>query len=85
MSEITLVGLDLAKNIFRINCLNEKGKWIVNKNISRKGIVKFFVNLPPCTVAMEGCASSHYRGSKIESLRHKVLLLHPIYVSPYRL
>lgn len=85
MSQITLIGLDLAKNIFRINCLDEKGKRIANKNISRDRIVRFFANLPPCVVAMEACASSHYWGRKLESLGHKVLLIHPLYVSPYRL
>jgi hypothetical protein len=31
MSEITLIGIDLAKNIFRINCLDENGKRVMNK------------------------------------------------------
>lgn len=85
MNQITLIGIDLAKNIFRINCLDEKGKRVTNKNLHRESIIQFFAPLPECTVAMEACASSHYWGRTIESLGHTVKLIHPRYVTPYRL
>ena len=85
MSEITLIGIDLAKNIFRINCVDENGKRVMNKNLHRDNIIKFFAPLSECTVAMEACASSHYWGRTIESLGHTVKLIHPRYVAPYRL
>jgi transposase len=85
MSEITLIGIDLAKNIFRINCLDENGRRVMNKNLHRGSIIQFFAPLPECTVAMEACASSHYWGRAIESLGHTVRLIHPRYVTPYRL
>jgi transposase len=85
MSEITLIGIDLAKNIFRINCLDESGKRIMNKNLHRESVIRFFTPLSECTVAMEACASSHYWGRTIESLGHTVKLIHPRYVTPYRL
>ena len=85
MSEITLIGIDLAKNIFRINCVDENGKRVMNKNLSRDSVINFFAPLPECTVAMEACATSHYWGRTIESLGHTVKLIHPRYVTPYRL
>jgi transposase len=85
MSEITLIGIDLAKNIFRINCVDENGKRVMNKNLHRDSVINFFAPLPECTVAMEACASSHYWGRTIESLGHTVKLIHPRYVTPYRL
>jgi transposase len=85
MSEITLIGIDLAKNIFRINCLDENGKRVMNKNLHRESIIQFFAPMSECTVAMEACASSHYWGRTIESLGHTVKLVHPHYVTPYRL
>lgn len=85
MNKITLIGIDLAKNIFRINCLDENGKRVMNKNLHRESITQFFAPLPECTVAMEACASSHYWGRTIESLGHTVRLIHPRYVTPYRL
>lgn len=85
MNKITLIGIDLAKNIFRINCVDENGKRVMNKNINRNSVIQFFVSQPECTVAMEACASSHYWGRTIESLGHTVKLIHPRYVTPYRL
>jgi len=85
MSESTLIGIDLAKNIFRINCVDENGKRIMNKNLHRDSVINFFAPLNECTVAMEACASSHYWGRTIESLGHTVKLIHPRYVTPYRL
>lgn len=85
MSKITLIGIDLAKNIFRINCMDENGKRLMNKNLHRESIIQFFAPLSECTVAMEACASSHYWGRTIESLGHTVKLIHPRYVAPYRL
>jgi transposase len=85
MSEITLIGIDLAKNIFRINCLDENGKRVMNKKLHRDSLIRFFAPMSECTVAMEACASSHYWGRTIESLGHTVKLIHPRYVTPYRL
>lgn len=85
MNEITLIGLDLAKNIFRINALDKHGKRIMNKNIHRGSMVTFFANLPSCMVAMEACSSCHYWARTIESLGHEVRIIHPRYVTPYRL
>jgi transposase len=85
MNEITLIGIDLAKNIFRINCLDKNGKRVMNKNLHRESVIQFFAPLAECTVAMEACASAHYWGRTIESLGHTVKLIHPRYVTPYRL
>lgn len=85
MSEVTLIGIDLAKTIFRINAVDDKGGRRMNKNIHRDNLVRFFAPLPECAVAMEACASSHYWGRTLESLGHTVKLIHPRYVTPYRL
>lgn len=85
MSNTTLIGIDLAKNIFRINCVDENGKRVMNKNLHRESVIPFFARHPECTVAMEACASSHYWGRTIESMGHTVQLIHPRYVTPYRL
>jgi transposase len=74
-----------AKNILRINCVDKKGKRVMNKSLHRDSLLRFLTALPQCTVAMEACASSHYWGRAIASLGHTVKLVHPRYVTPYRL
>ena len=38
---------------------------------------------PPCIVAMEACATSHYWGRVAQRLGHEVRLVPPIYVKPF--
>ena len=35
MSNITLLGIDLAKNVFQLHGVNEHGKKVLGKKISR--------------------------------------------------
>lgn len=74
------VGLDLAKNVFHIVCVNAHGKEIKKCMLRRKQVHQFFVQLPPCCVAMEACASSHYWGRELQALGHDVKLIPPQYL-----
>jgi transposase len=40
--------------------------------------------LPPCLVGLEACCSAHYWAHKIERLGHRVRLMSPRFVKPYR-
>lgn len=57
---ITTIGIDLAKNVFQIYGVDAKGKAVMSKRLSRKRLVPFFADLPPCLIGMEACGSSHY-------------------------
>ena len=60
MSEITTVGLDLAKNIFQVRDVDQTGTAIVIKRLRRSQVIAFFAGLPPCLVGMEACATAHH-------------------------
>ena len=81
--KMTTVGLDLAKNIFHVVCINAQGKEVKKRMLRRKQVRPFFVQLPPCVVGMEACAGSHYWGRKLRALGHDVKLIAPQYVKPY--
>ena len=72
---IKTVGLDIAKNIFHLVCLNQYGKLVKRKKLRRAQLLIFFANLPSCTIAMEGCASAYYWQRELTKLGHKVKLL----------
>jgi len=57
--KITTVGLDLAKNIFHVVCINAQGKEVKKRMLRRNQVRPFFVQLPPCVIGMEACASAH--------------------------
>lgn len=84
MSEIKLVSIDLAKNVFQVHAVDEQGAARVRKTLSRGKLLSFLAQLPACTVAMEACAGAHYWGRQIRSLGHEVRLIPPQFVKPYR-
>jgi hypothetical protein len=49
----------------------------------RRQMRGLFVNLPPCAIGMEACASAHYWARTLESYGHTVRLIAPHFVKPY--
>ncbi|WP_053765506.1 IS110 family transposase [Leptospirillum ferriphilum] len=81
--KITILGIDIAKAVFVLIGLDEKGNEILKKKLSRTQLKQTLMNLPPCKVAMESCGSSHYWGRQIEAMGHTVVLIPPQYVKPF--
>ena len=80
---IKTVGLDLAKDVFQVHGISESGRVIFNKAINRTKLLAFFKTLPPCTVGMETCSSSHHWGRQLRKFGHDVRLMPANYVKPY--
>jgi transposase len=83
MSEVSTIGLDLAKHVFQVHGVDEQGNVVVRKQLRRGAVVKFFAELAPCTVGIEACSSAHYWAREITALGHTVKLMPPAYVKPY--
>ena len=79
----TTIGIDLAKQFFQVHAVNELGKKLFNKQLRRKQMAEFFVNLPPCLIGMEACGSAHHWARKLTSMGHTVKLMAPQFVKPY--
>jgi len=79
---ITTVGLDLAKSVFHVVCFNEAFNEVKKRMLRRNQMLHFFTQLPPCRVAMEACASSHYWGRQLLAMGHDVKLIPPQHVKP---
>ena len=72
----------MAKNVFQVHAVDARGKVMVRKQLRRGEVSKFFVNLPPCLIGMEACASAHHWGRTLERFGHSVRLMAPQYVKP---
>jgi transposase len=83
MEEISIIGLDLAKQVFQVHGADVKGRCVLRKQLKRCEVLRLFAKLAPCTVAMEACGTAHYWARGIAKLGHKVLLIPPAYVKPY--
>jgi transposase len=81
--KITTIGIDLAKNVFQVHGVDERGKNVLRKQLRRSQMALFFANLPPCLIGMEACASAHHWGRKLQSHGHTVRLMASQFVKPY--
>lgn len=81
--QVTTIGLDLAKNVFQIHGIDAAGEVVIRKRVRRPDVLRFFADLPPCTVGMEACSTAHYWARELMALGHQVRLVPPAYVKPY--
>ena len=81
--KITIVGIDLTKNVLQVHGVNEQGKSVLKRQLKRDQVASFFANLPACLIGMEACGSAHYWARKLQSFGHKVKLMAPQFVKPY--
>jgi transposase len=60
MNKISVIGLDLAKNVFQLHGVDADGKIVVRKQLSRSQLRQFLARLEPCLIGMEACGGAHY-------------------------
>jgi transposase len=80
---ITIVGIDLAKNVFQVHGVDERGKIVLKKQLKRHQVLPFFANLPTCLIGMEACAGAHHWARRLQAQGHTVRLMAPQFVKPY--
>jgi transposase len=56
----TTVGIDLAKNEFRLHGVDWPGRVVLKNQVKREQMVTFLANLAPALVGMEACSGSQY-------------------------
>ena len=85
MSEITTIGLDLAKTVFQVHGADGSGQAVMRRRLRRHQVLAFFAQLPSCVVAMEACGGAHFWGREIGKLGHDVRLIPPQLLAQHRL
>ena len=83
MQSITTIGVDVAKSVFQVHCVDAAGQVVMRRQLKRRYVLAFFQKLPACLVGIEACASSHHWSRELEALGHTVRLMPPAYVKPY--
>jgi transposase len=81
--QIATVGLDIAKRVFQVHGVDERGRPVLKRRLSRDKVLGFFANLPRCLVGLEACGGAHHWARELAKLGHEVRLLAPQYVKPY--
>jgi transposase len=83
VSEVTTVGLDLAKHVFQVHGVDAEGATVVRRQLRRGQVLAFFSRLPRCLVGLEACATAHYWARELQGLGHEVRLMPAQYVKAY--
>ena len=83
MDNITVIGIDIAKNVMQIHGETAEGKVILKKRVSREKFLTLMANKTKCLIGMEACGGSHYWATELMKLGFDVRLMSPQKVKKY--
>ena len=83
MKKLSVVGLDIAQQVFHLVGMDEQGTILVRKRLYRAQVMAFIAQLPPTLIGMEACGGSHYWARRFREHGHEVKLMAPQFVKPY--
>lgn len=81
--QVSIIGIDLAKNVFQVCGVNQAGKQLFNKTLSRAKLFNFILGYPDAIIAMEACSGSNSWGRKLLEAGFEVRIIPPIHVKPF--
>jgi transposase len=83
MTEVSTIGLDLAKNVFQVHGVDVAGGTVMRRQLRRRQVLPFFRKQPACLVGIEACATSHHWSRELGTFGHEVRIMPANYVKPY--
>ena len=81
--QVSIIGIDLAKNVFQVAALNRANKKVMNKAVRRAKLLDTVRQFEPTVLAMEACGSAHYWARQFRAMGHEVRLIPPQHVKPF--
>lgn len=86
MSEITRVGVDLAKRVIQVLAVNAAGLRVTGRALAREKFLAWCAQLPRgCLIAMEASSSAHHWARKLIAMGLDARIIAAHLVAPYRL
>lgn len=80
---ISVLGIDLAKRVFQLHGVDEAGRVVVRKKLTRAKLIAFAAQLDGCLIGMEASAGAHYWAREFTRFGHQVKLISPQFVKPF--
>jgi transposase len=81
--ECERIAVDPSKSVFTLHGVDERGRPILRRDLSRARFEEFLGKIPPTEVVLEACGSSHHGGRVAQALGHEARLIPPQYVKPF--
>jgi len=85
MSQITTVGVDLAKDVIVVCAGDRTGRPVYTRELSFHGFAQWASNLPQATFGLEACSSAHYWARWLTERGHTAKLMAAEHVGPFRM
>ena len=73
--KITTIGIDLAKTTLSVHGVDDNGKVVLRKSMSRSKLLEFMANREPCLVGMEACGGAHDLARRLIAMGHRARLM----------
>src|SRR6266487_4684443 len=81
--EMSVLGIDIAKRVLHVVGMDERGKIVLRKRLSRHALIPFIATLPPVLIGMEACGGAYDWARRFHEHGHEVKLMAPQFVKPY--
>ena len=81
--EMTVLGIDLAKHVLHAVGMDNTGKIVLRKRLSRHDLIPFIAQLPIILIGREACGGAHDWARRFRAYGHEVKLMAPQFVKPY--
>ena len=82
-TKLAVLAIDLAKEVFQLHGVDERGKAVLKKKLRRSELLAFVANVPQCIIAMEACGGAHYWAREFQKQGHTTKLISPQFVKPF--
>jgi transposase len=83
MAHVSVLGIDIAKQIFHVVGMDDTGTVVLRKRCPRGALMSFIAQMPPAVIGMEACGGAHYWARRFREYGHTVKLMAPQFVKPY--
>jgi transposase len=77
VTEVSTIGLDIAKQAFQAHGADASGRVVFRRRIVRAKLTESFSSQPRCVVALEACGGAHHWGRQLAKLGHTIRLIPP--------
>jgi transposase len=83
MKDVSIIEVDLAKNVFQLHGTASEGSVLFCKTLTRLQFERFMTGHPACTVEMEAYGGAHNWARVLHDMGHVPLLIAPRYVKTF--
>jgi len=81
--EMSVLGIAIAQRVFHAVGMDERGKIVLRKRLSRHDLMPLLAKLPPGRIGMEACGGAHDWARRFRAQGHEVKRMAPQFVKPY--